>query len=464
MRRLFLSVLILSLIAPVTASVGVSVPAVSARQQDQVALDTIAAINAWRIQKDLWPFKRNATLDALALLQANYLLTLPDLPEEGNIHIGPHGEGPKDRAIAAPYNWPTYGRPDQVAEEEIAYAGANVKAAIQFWQTSTIHQKTVENPAYREIGIAVLPQKFGHLFIVEVGARPNILPALVDRNAGLIYLTNESFSGAARSGPWMHIADRVRLFDSEGKPLNQDWIPWQPTLPLPGIPGDRFFVAYASGSLQSITEVRLNTDVVLLPGVQISAPAPTSTPLASPTSTQAPTALPPTAPSPRTTPIPTATLQAGSPAVSTPVATPTTPVATPTTPPSPTTAPQDIVLVYDNHSLALVNTSGRALDLTSLVLVQGTTTLPVTSWATAFLNVPLTAFPARDCLQVWSWAEPSPLKPPAACRIQRAVLNLAPDRLFWTKADFQVRWKDTTLGTCHVGAGQCGFALPSSTP
>jgi uncharacterized protein YkwD len=455
MRRVSLFALIL--IITITASVGVRAPVASAQQQEQVALDTIAAINAWRIQKDLWPFKRNATLDALALLQANYLLTLPDLPEEGNIHIGPHGEGPKDRAIAAPYNWPTYGRPDQVAEEEIAYAGANVKAAIQFWQTSTIHQKTVENPAYREIGIAVLPQKFGHLFIVEVGARPNILPALVDRNAGLIYLTNESFSGAARSGPWMHTADRVRLFDFEGKPLNQDWIPWQPTLPLPDLPGDRLFVAYASGSLQSITEIRLDTDVVLLPGVQISAPTPTPTPLALPTSTQAPTALPPTAPPPGTTPVPTATLQAGVPAVS-------TPVATPTTAPSPTTPPQDIVLVYDNHSLALVNTSGRALDLTSLVLVQGSTTLAVTSWATAFLNVPLTAFPARDCLQVWAWTEPSSLNPPSICRIQRAVLNLAPDRLFWTKADFQVRWKDTTLGTCHVGAGQCGFALPSSTP
>ncbi|HVO71340.1 MAG TPA: hypothetical protein VMT24_14920, partial [Aggregatilineaceae bacterium] len=155
--------------------------------------------------------------------------------------------------------------------------------------------------------------------------------------------------------------------------------------------------------------------------------------------------------------VPTATSPAGAPAVS-------MPVATLTTAPSPTTPPQDIVLVYDSHSLALVNTSGHTLDLTSLVLVQGSTTLAVTSWATSFLNVPLTAFPARDCLQVWSWAEPSALNPPSICRIQRSVLNLAPDRLFWTKADFQVRSGDTTLGTCHVGAGQCGFALPASTP
>jgi uncharacterized protein YkwD len=448
MRRLFLCALIL--IVTVAASVSVPASPVSAQQQDQVALDTIAAINAWRIQKDLWPLKRNSTLDALALLQANYLLTLPDLPEEGNIHIGPHGEGPKDRAVAAPYNWPTYGRPDQIAEEEIAYAGYNVKAAIQFWQTSTIHRETVENPAYREIGIAVLPHPYGHLFIVEFGARPNILPALVDSSAGLIYLSNESFSGAARSGPWIYNADRVRLFDSEGRPLSQDWLAWQPTLPLPSNPGDRVFVAYASGTLQSITEVRLDTDIVLLPGVQL--PAVTSTPSPAPTRSPTPTALPPTAPSAATTRVPSAT----SPAVSTPVATPTVALSP--------TAQQDILLVYDSHSLALVNTSGHTLDLTSLVLVQGSTTLPVTSWATAYLNVPLTAFPARDCLQVWSWTEPSALKPPAACRIQRAVLNLAPDRLFWTKADFQVRSGDTTLGTCHVGAGQCGFALPSSTP
>jgi uncharacterized protein YkwD len=450
MRRLFLSVLILSLIVPVTANVGVPVPSVSAQQQDQVALDTIAAINAWRIQKGLWPLKRNSTLDALALLQANYLLTLPDLPEEGNIHIGPHGEGPKDRAVAAPYNWPTYGSKIQVAEEEIAYAGYNVKAAIQFWQTSTIHRETVEDPAYREIGIAVLPQKFGHLFIVEFGGRPNILPALADPTAGLIYLSNERFSGAARSGPWIYNADKVRLFDAEGRPVSQDWLAWQPTLPLPSNPGDRIFVAYASGTLQSISEVRLDTDIVLLPGVQLPALTPTPSPV--PTSSPAPTTLPPTVSSPASTQVSTAS----SPAVSTPIATPT--IAASPTP------QQDILLVYDSHSLALINTSGHTLDLTPLVLVQGTTTLPIMSWATAYLNVPLTAFPARDCLQVWSWTEPSPLKPPAACRIQRAVLNLAPNRLFWTTADFQVRAGDTTLGTCHVGAGQCGFALPSSTP
>jgi hypothetical protein len=349
----------------------------------------------------------------------------------------------------APYNWPTYGRPEQIAEEEIAYAGYNVKAAIQFWQTSTIHRDTVQNPAYREIGIAVLPHPYGHLFIVEFGARPNILPALVDSNAGLIYLTNESFSGAAH-GPWIYNADRVRLFDSEGRPLNQDWLAWQPTLPLPNLPGDRLFVAYASGSLQSITEVRLDTDIVLLPGVQL--PAVTSTPSPAPTRTPTATTLPPTAPSAATTRVPSATLPAGAPSVSTAVATPTVAVSP--------TAKQDILLVYDSHSLALVNTSGHTLDLTSLVLVQGSTTLAVTSWATAFLNVPLTAFPARDCLQVWAWTEPSALNPPSICRIQRAVLNLAPDRLFWTKADFQVRSGDTTLGTCHVGAGQCGFALP----
>ncbi len=443
MRRLGSIVLVLIVLI-------VQLPNTHARQSDDLKTEMIAALNAWRLEQGLWPFKPNAQLDALAMQQASYLSTLPSLPDD--IHAGPSGDYPKDRARSA--GWPIYGRAEQIDEEEVAYAGHNVDAAITWWKGSTIHRNTIQNPSYREVGVAIVPNEFGHLFIVTVGGEPNILPALVDAQAGLIYLSNEKFAGAALGDTWIYSADKVRVFDSEGRPLDRNWQDWALTLPLPDNAGEHFFVAYTDGKQMTLSEVNTTTDAVLLPGsISTASLAPTLTP------TPAPSATPTRAPS--AIPSPTKAVAQATPVANAGGAVTATPPPSTTPKPSATTAAKPaITLIYDAHSLAIVNTSGKALDLTPLVLVQGDHRVPATTWNTPWLSGSLSAFPAGDCLQEWSWSEPSTLNPPSACRIQRGVINVAPDRLFWTSGDFDVEWNGAVLQTCAGGTGQCAITLP----
>ena len=432
----------LGLIIVVVMMLVAQLPAVHARQSDDLKTEMIAALNAWRLDQGLWPFKPNAQLDALAMMQASYLSTLASLPD--NIHQGPTGDGPKDRARNA--GWPVYGRAEQIAEEEVAYAGHNVDAAITWWKGSTVHRNTIQNAAYREVGVAIVPNVFGHLFIVVVGSEPNILPALVDPQAGLIYISNEKFAGAALGDTWLYSADKVRLFDAQGRPLSRNWEDWALTLPLPDNAGDDFFVVYTDGKQMTMSEVNTTTDAVLLPGsVSTAALAPTLTPTPVPsvTPTRAPSAIP----------SPTSVLAQATPAAGGAVS--VTPIPTATSSANPA-----VTLFYDARSLTIVNTSGKAFNLTPLVLVQSDYRLAATTWNTPWLSGSISALPAGDCLQVWSWSEPSTLSAPSACRIQRGVINVAPNRLFWTSGDFDVEWNGAVLQSCAAAAGKCAIVLP----
>jgi len=119
-----------------------------------------------------------------------------------------------------------------------------------------------------------------------------------------------------------------------------------------------------------------------------------------------------------------------------------------------------LLVVYDQRSLALVNASGSALNVSQIVLAQGSETLPVAAWNTPWLAAPLDALPAQDCLQVWSWDEPAEIGPPDGCRYQRGVINVGPDERFWTGGGFEVRQGNTVLATCPGGLGRCAVALP----
>ena len=394
-----------------------------------------------RIEHGVWPLKPNATLDELALAQAEYLLTLPDLPDGGAIHDDASGGGPKDRARQAPFDWPTYGRPDQIALDEIAYVGRNVDAALAFWKSSSIHTTSSLNPAYREIGVAALPHTFGYLFIVVLGGRPNVLPALADAAGDTVYLSNEMFRVPGADSGWVYQAKQVRFFDAEGRPLSAGWVDWKPTLPLPDTGGDRVFVAYTDGKQTALSEVELAEGQAMLPdAVTAVAAVPTPT---SPPPTTAPAAM---VPGPTITPS---------------ASVPTTTALRPTEVPTATQAASGALLVvYDQRSLALVNASGSALNVSQIVLAQGSETLPVAAWNTPWLAAPLDALPAQDCLQVWSWDEPAEIGPPDGCRYQRGVINVGPDERFWTGGGFEVRQGNTVLATCPGGLGRCAVALP----
>lgn len=388
-------------------------PAVSAQATTSIADELIAALNAWRLEEaGLWPLKPNPLLTTLAVRQAQYVLSLPEIPDD--IHAGPGGSHPQDRARAA--GWPVYGRPEQIAIGEIAQVGPDVDDAIAYWQSSDLHHRTVMNPAYREVGVSVLPHRYGHLFLVVFGARPNVLTAFADSVRRQLYLSDERFPGAARGTEWLFRASEVRLFDGEGQPLS-DWIPWRPVLPLPDVGGNHLFVAYRNATQETLAAVHLDSDLALLPAAVAAAPV---------------------APSP--TPRPST--------VSVPVATPTPNSLT------------DVLLVYDGRSLALVNVSGKPLDLTPLVIAGEAQSLALTRWQTPWLSGSLEAFPSGDCVQVWAWTETGDLLQPGVCRIRRSVINVAPEARFWAAGAFALRLGDAVLATCSGGMGTCAADLP----
>jgi len=412
-------------------------PAVSAQATTSIANELIAALNAWRLEEEgLWPLKPNPLLTTLAVRQAQYVLSLPEIPDD--IHVGPGGSLPQDRARAA--GWPVYGRPEQIAIGEIAQVGPDVDDAIAYWQSSDVHHRTVMNPAYREVGVAVLPHRYGHLFLVVFGARPNVLTASADSVRRQLYLSDERFPGAARGTEWLFRASEVRLFDGEGRPLS-DWIPWRPVLPLPDVGGNHLFVAYRNATQETLAAVHLDSDLALLPAAVAAAPpVPTAAPPSPTVTAPAPTRQPAALVAPSPTPRPSTVF---------------VPVATPT--PNSLT---DVLLVYDGRSLALVNVSGKPLDLTPLTIAGEAQSLALTRWQTPWLSGSLEAFPSGDCVQVWAWTETGDLPQPGVCRFRRSVINVAPEARFWAAGAFALRLGDAVLATCSSGMGTCAADLP----
>lgn len=415
-RRFIVLVMVLLLGAGVTAVTSQSSTPTTSRQDRAAMYEILGLLNEWRLSLGLTPFRLDDTLEAMALYQANYLVTLRTIPDGPNIHKGRGGEGVKERALFNQFNWPYYGRPEQIQIGEIA-AVRTAAGAITFWKSSSPHRRTVTNPAYREIGIAAFRRGVGYIYVAVLGARPNVLPALADTDHDRLYLSNELSGYAAQQQPWLHTADQVRLFDGAGRPLSAGWIPWQATLDLPDDAGDKLYVLYTDGSTEALSEVDLAQDVVVLPGY---VPPPDPVLALLPAATAAPTATP--------------------------------------APPRP-----EIVLVYDDRSLTIINNARRPLDLYGLELSSGAVRLPMTWWLDApgaSANFQLYAFPPGDCVQAWSFAESTPPRKPAACDVRRAARShLTRAQFFWLEGSFEVLLDGSVVGTCEAAARRCEVDL-----
>ena len=246
-------------------------------QDDQAAHALLLLINSWRMTNGIWPLQVNDTLMQMALDQANYVSSLPQIPAGEQIHVGRFGEMPPARAVLPPYNWPSYATSANTAVGEIAYVGATTTAAMNFWANSTVHRNTALNPAYREVGVAVIPNKLGHMYVVDFGSRPDILPATADLQNQKLYLSNERYRWAR--APFLLNAQQVRLFDALGRPLD-DWQSWSNTLPLPANAGDQITVAYQDDNgVMALAVVSLTGDTAS------NLPEMTPTPTLPPTAT-----------------------------------------------------------------------------------------------------------------------------------------------------------------------------------
>jgi len=398
-------------------------------EYDPEALAVIAELNQWRLVEGLWPFKPNETLTELALEQAEYVNAQPSFPTD--VHAGPDGSKPKDRALAA--GWPHYSNEDQIAITEITVVATDPVGAINWWNGSPVHHDSVVDPAYREIGVAALEHPWGYLYVAVLGGRPDVLPALVEPDSGRLHFSAERYRWAGSGGDWLIDAKEIQVLDSaEAEPDPAAWLPWQYSINVPDVGGGAFNVAYTDGSRVTTAEVQPGFDTLWLPGnlpqeeeevVEVAEAAEEAA----------------------------ASDDAGTGGAETPSE--SEGAATPAA------GGSDLTFVYKDISFALLNTSSEPLDLTGLEFVGESVTTSVTRWDTAALSGPLDAFPVGDCMMFIDWSSRD-LGPPSGCRFRLSAVFISPDEIFWTEGKFEVRLGGELLATCDAGAERCEADLP----
>jgi LysM repeat protein len=110
--------------------------------------EIIAYINAYRAENGLPALTENPILGQIAQGQADYLISQP-MGTVGDVHAGPGGSRPKDRAYAA-----GYGGGSGISVSEIVKGGTDETpdSAMAWWKTSPPHNNTMLSPYYTEIG------------------------------------------------------------------------------------------------------------------------------------------------------------------------------------------------------------------------------------------------------------------------------------------------------------------------
>lgn len=441
-RRLLLFILLLFLFIRPERNAAASL----ADENDaNAATQALALVNQWRIAEGLSPLKNNKTLEAMAIAQAIYIkpkvASISD-DDEAAFHLDGQGHTPAQRAVLAPYNWPTYGKARSAQTLIGENAAVNSPAgALSFWQSSPVHTRAALNPIYREVGVAAVAHPFGYVFIMDFGARPNVLTALASPLDNTLYLTNENSAYAALRADAM----RFRLFNADGSPLT-DTLPWQPTYALPKGLSSTIFVLYTNSAFQSLVAVNLVNDLVTLPTSQAIVSA--ITPTVSPT----PTRYSPTATEfvPTVRPV-VSTTSTATQALPTLTATSSSSATVPTP-----TGSADLLLTYNSRSMFILNTSTKPLNLTGLSIGGSGSRVAIETF-TATATFPVSAFPAGHCLQIELIGATD--KAPSSCRYVRSVINVSLPKVFWIQGSFTVMQNEVVIATCQATASECRVVL-----
>jgi hypothetical protein len=125
----------------------------------------------------------------------------------------------------------------------------------------------------------------------------------------------------------------------------------------------------------------------------------------------------------------------------------------------------NVLLVYNQEVITLINQTGAALDLTAIQFntVDGSTpaSFPASTW-TATLN------PGDRCVQLWAVARTGPERPPACSGVDRWLSTAKPSVHFWTGAAGATHFNVVQGGieravceTAAAGGSQCAFYVPS---
>ncbi|MGJ3238855.1 MAG: CAP domain-containing protein [Anaerolineae bacterium] len=389
--------------------------------------EIIREINLWRLQQGREPLVYNPTLEAMAAMQADYLLTLADIPAD--IHAGAQGENPRQRSQMSAFQWPTYGHPDFIQVTEIAAIGS-VRSAMNFWTNSEIHTNSSLNPFYREVGVAARQLGSDVLFIVVFGAQPDVLPALIDVEADELYLTTER---ATWTGDWIGVVQSYRFLDAQQRPIN-DWVEWAYRVDIPEFTGDHFYVEYEDANGRRVS-TRVNRQPIWYTGDQPQTV----------TNNGAPSLFATNTPVGDTAPMPTNT--------------PSSPTATPP-PPTSTPAPtSDAVLFYSASHFTLYNASDTPLDLLNVSFSDGTQLFEARRWEEIIADLNIGALPAGHCLQIGGVNTSNTVAPIPECRWIRSFYLINEMRFFWVSQSFTIRNGDQDVGLCSASVSRCEITL-----
>lgn len=366
-------------------------------------LDVIARINEYRVQNGLWPLAPNDQLRTLAHSQANFVAGLPEIPYE-DMHAGATGEDAITRAGRA--GWPSYNNPQQIAIAENAYAGATIPAAMDWWKGSDLHNRTMLNVGFREVGAAIVDAHGTKLIYIVFGSRPGVVPTLYDPNSGVVYVSSERYKWSA-GGAWLQDVTQVSVTQGGAAPT---WSPYALTVPAPADANAAFHVSLTDGTTTLEADLNPRADIAWLPSTTHLNPA----------------------------------------------------VAGQTPPPqAPPALPPNVVVTYNDKSLEITVIGSAPVNLVGFDIAGGGKLIASIHWeAPGLLVSPLNATPPGACLQVWRYDILVEYVRPAECQHIDEVIYLMPLELFWLTGDFELRYKGVVLTTCKMGAGRCEALVP----
>lgn len=384
----------------------------------------MSELNRWRLHSGLGPLMRNPDLDAMAMLQAEYVSPMVPFTGEVDFHTDAWGDGVAGRAVL--YGWPGYEDDlNKVLISEIAAYFPTVNGALRFWQNSPPHHDAVETAGFREVGVAVLRRGDWLLTYAVLGGRPDVMPVMYDPARDILYLTTDKSYNAEPFDPLF-----VRITDKQDRALHQDdWLVWSDRVHLPhGIPND-LIVTVSDGIRDITTEIDLR-EVRVFPSDPMPPASETTLAEFTPIETSAASV---------TTAYPEAVR------------------------PEPSGADFQVKMVYDDVSFTLMNQSSHDLDLSRLRIVSEVIDFSRgAQWLGRYSDKPLSAFPNRWCMQVWSYRVYSgPPELPDECTTLasgRSLLN--PGDRFWLTYRFEIYYGRQLVVTCFRDDLQCGFDVP----
>jgi hypothetical protein len=406
----------------------------------------LTRLNQWRLSVGVMPLERNDLLDRVAGQQLSYIRGFApfDMAPFNNAddfrpwHTDVTG-GTVLRRLER-NGWPRFDNGVMVASEIAAYY-PTISQSINFWQRSTVHNRTATLGGFREVGVRTQCWHGWLLTYVVMASRPDTLTVVFDPHTNALYFGDESRS---YSGDVLGFRpDFYQIQDRSGRRMHADeWLIWNDVIQLPPASPQELRIIFTDGVTTITKEINLRENRIF-PSQADPTATPTWTPTATSTLGPSPTAYVPTA-----TFVPT------------------------TTPSSISSAGYDIVLYYNQNYITIVNESRQHVNLEPLGFTSDE--FPIFEIGMSFLAQPfinlggnIASFPPHSCVQAFSGARfTGPGEDPLTCVRRVAYRNaLEPSERFWLRPNFEITYGLQVIAGCqglqvYVQEAHCGFDLP----